>query len=99
MKNNPRKPLIVIAPKSLLRHPMATSPVDELMNGRFEPVLLDVATSPDVKRVIITSGNTASASEPARQKASRRGCTRPVKRAAVVEAYRPGPRATAARGS
>ncbi|MEO8378241.1 MAG: multifunctional oxoglutarate decarboxylase/oxoglutarate dehydrogenase thiamine pyrophosphate-binding subunit/dihydrolipoyllysine-residue succinyltransferase subunit [Acidobacteriota bacterium] len=56
MKNNPRKPLIVISPKSLLRHPLATSPVEDLLNGRFEPVLRDIATSPDVKRVIITSG-------------------------------------------
>ncbi len=56
MKNNPRKPLIVISPKSLLRHPMAVSPVGELTDGRFEPVLLDVATSDAVKRVIVTSG-------------------------------------------
>ena len=39
MKNDPRKPLIVMTPKSLLRHPQATSPIDELTNGRFEPVL------------------------------------------------------------
>ncbi len=70
MKNNPRKPLIVISPKSLLRHPMATSPVDELTNGRFEPVLLDVATSPDVKRVIITSGKVYYDLRQARDKAS-----------------------------
>src|SRR5204863_295461 len=56
MKNNPRKPLIVTTPKSLLRHPMAVSAVNELTNGRFEPVLHDVATSEEVKRVILTSG-------------------------------------------
>jgi 2-oxoglutarate decarboxylase len=70
MKNNPRKPLIVISPKSLLRHPMATSPVAELTNGRFEPVLHDVATSSDVKRVIITSGKVYYDLRQARDKAN-----------------------------
>jgi len=57
MKNDPRKPLIVMTPKSLLRHPQATSSIDDLTNGRFEPVLIDNATSPaDVKRIILTSG-------------------------------------------
>jgi multifunctional 2-oxoglutarate metabolism enzyme len=70
MKNNPRKPLIVIAPKSLLRHPMAVSPVAELVDGRFEPVLLDVATSDTVKRVIITSGKVYYDLRQARDKAN-----------------------------
>ena len=34
MKNNPRKPLIVMTPKSLLRHPQAVSPVSQLTSGR-----------------------------------------------------------------
>ena len=70
MKNNPRKPLIVMTPKSLLRHPMAVSPLDELTNGRFEPVLLDVATSDEVKRVIITSGKVYYDLRQARDKAN-----------------------------
>jgi len=70
MKNNPRKPLIVISPKSLLRHPMAVSHVNELTDGRFEPVLLDVATSDEVKRVIITSGKVYYDLRQARDKAS-----------------------------
>jgi 2-oxoglutarate dehydrogenase E1 component len=70
MKNNPRKPLIVISPKSLLRHPMAVSPVDELTNGRFEPVLRDVATSAEVTRVVITSGKVYYDLRQARDKAN-----------------------------
>ncbi|HEY0371194.1 MAG TPA: multifunctional oxoglutarate decarboxylase/oxoglutarate dehydrogenase thiamine pyrophosphate-binding subunit/dihydrolipoyllysine-residue succinyltransferase subunit [Thermoanaerobaculia bacterium] len=70
MKNNPRKPLIVISPKSLLRHPMAVSPVADLTDGRFEPVLLDVATSDEVKRVIITSGKVYYDLRQARDKAN-----------------------------
>ncbi len=56
MKNNPRKPLVVMNPKSLLRHPQAVSSVADLTERRFEPVLHDVATSAEVKLVILTSG-------------------------------------------
>ena len=70
MKNNPRKPLIVMNPKSLLRHPQAVSTVDDLIEGRFEPVLHDVATSADVKRVILTSGKVFYDLKQARDKAS-----------------------------
>jgi 2-oxoglutarate dehydrogenase E1 component len=70
MKNDPRKPLIVTTPKSLLRHPMAVSTVEELLHGRFEPVLRDVATSDEVRRVIITSGKVYYDLKTARDKAS-----------------------------
>src|SRR5258708_37159438 len=57
MKNDPRKPLIVMTPKSLLRHPQATSIVNELTTGRFEPVLPDAKIAGgDATRVVITSG-------------------------------------------
>ena len=56
MKNDPRKPVIVMTPKSLLRHPQAVSKLDELATGRFEPVLLDGVGSASAGRVVITSG-------------------------------------------
>jgi 2-oxoglutarate decarboxylase len=57
MKNDPRKPLIVMTPKSLLRHPQATSSIDDLTNGRFEPLLIDAASDPsNVTRIVLTSG-------------------------------------------
>ena len=31
------KPMIVMSPKSLLRHKLATSTLDELANGSFRP--------------------------------------------------------------
>ncbi|HEV2720555.1 MAG TPA: multifunctional oxoglutarate decarboxylase/oxoglutarate dehydrogenase thiamine pyrophosphate-binding subunit/dihydrolipoyllysine-residue succinyltransferase subunit, partial [Thermoanaerobaculia bacterium] len=55
MKNDPRKPLIVMTPKSLLRHPQATSMLDELTAGRFEPVLFDRVDG-EVSRVVLTTG-------------------------------------------
>ncbi len=70
MKNNPRKPLIVMTPKSLLRHPQAVSPVAELMTGRFEPVLADREVSGDVKRIVFTTGKVYYDLKTARDKAS-----------------------------
>jgi len=53
-----RKPLILMMPKSLLRHKDSTSTMDDLSKGSFQPVLDDPA-SPDpkkVKRVIFCTG-------------------------------------------
>jgi len=53
-----RKPLIVMAPKSLLRHRAARSPVAELSNGGFRPVLPEVAPldAAKVRRLLLCSG-------------------------------------------
>jgi 2-oxoglutarate dehydrogenase E1 component len=69
-KNDPRKPLIVMTPKSLLRHPMAVSTLGELTSGRFEPVLHDIATSDEVERVVLTSGKVYYDLRSARDKAN-----------------------------
>jgi 2-oxoglutarate dehydrogenase E1 component len=44
--------------------------VQDILDGRFEPVLLDVATSPEVTRVILTSGKVYYDLKQARDKAS-----------------------------
>ncbi len=49
LKREFRKPLIVFSPKNLLRHPEATSKLEELANGQFMPVIDD--PSADVKAV------------------------------------------------
>jgi 2-oxoglutarate dehydrogenase complex dehydrogenase (E1) component-like enzyme len=70
MKNDPRKPLIVMTPKSLLRHPAAVSPVEEVTTGRFEPVLGDGGISGDVQRAVLTSGKVYYDLKAARDKAN-----------------------------
>jgi 2-oxoglutarate dehydrogenase E1 component len=59
MRRNYRTPLVVFTPKSLLRSPRATSTVDELANGRFEPLIPDkraLENPAAVKRVVFCSG-------------------------------------------
>jgi len=51
------KPLVVFTPKSLLRHPRCVSPLQELAEGRFEPLLDDRASDPSaVRRIVLCSG-------------------------------------------
>ena len=52
------RPLIVMTPKSLLRHPRARSTIADLAEGAFHPVLpeTDVAEPDRVERVLICSG-------------------------------------------
>lgn len=57
MKRNFRKPLIVMSPKSLLRHKAAVSQVSELSNGNFQEILDDSTADPaKVKRIVLCSG-------------------------------------------
>jgi 2-oxoglutarate dehydrogenase E1 component len=53
-----RKPLVVMSPKSLLRHKDATSSLDELADGRFQMVLPDQGERDPTKieRIILCAG-------------------------------------------
>jgi len=53
-----KRPAILMTPKSLLRHPMATSSRDELADGKFQPFIVDNDfTEPKpLKRLVICSG-------------------------------------------
>jgi 2-oxoglutarate dehydrogenase E1 component len=57
MKSDFRKPLVVMTPKSLLRHPKVVSPIEELANGAFQPVIDDITAKADqVERLVMCSG-------------------------------------------
>ncbi len=49
-----RKPLVVMTPKSLLRHPECISTLEELAKGSFQRILWD--DRPKAKRVLLCSG-------------------------------------------
>ena len=53
-----RKPLIVMTPKSLLRHKLATNSLEEIAKGKFQVILdeIDELDVEQVKRVVVCSG-------------------------------------------
>jgi 2-oxoglutarate dehydrogenase E1 component len=53
-----RKPLIVMTPKSLLRHELSVSALDELARGSFAPVIgeVDDLAPREVRRVVFSGG-------------------------------------------
>jgi 2-oxoglutarate dehydrogenase E1 component len=67
-------PLIVLTPKSLLRHPMVSSAPRELAEGRFRMVIQDheaEARAAEIRRVIVCSGKVYMDLVAAEQKATR----------------------------
>ncbi len=54
-----KRPLIVMSPKSLLRHPMAQSKTEELANGSFQLIIRDHQADENkknIKRIVLCSG-------------------------------------------
>ncbi len=58
MKQSFRKPLIVMTPKSLLRHKLSVSPLEDLTQGSFRNVIdeVDDLEAAQVKRIVFCSG-------------------------------------------
>lgn len=58
LNRNFRKPLIIMSPKSLLRHPRCISTVDEITNGGFQELIDDASVSKatEIKKVVVCSG-------------------------------------------
>lgn len=57
-KRNFRKPLIIMTPKSLLRHKLAVSPLEDLIKGQFDVVIPEIdEINPDkITRVVLCCG-------------------------------------------
>jgi 2-oxoglutarate dehydrogenase E1 component len=52
-----RKPLIVMSPKSIFRHPKVMSPIEDFTKGKFQEVIGDgFADKSKVKKVLLCSG-------------------------------------------
>lgn len=59
LSSGPR-PLVLMAPKSLLRHPVAQSGVEELTDGRFQVLMDDPDVNPStVTRAVLVTGKVA----------------------------------------
>ncbi len=72
LESDPR-PLVLMTPKSLLRHPMAGSSPEEFQQGTFKPVLDDakaVGREDKVTRLILCSGKVAIDLEQAEERES-----------------------------
>ena len=65
-----RKPLIVMTPKSLLRHKLSVSSLEDLTRGSFAPVIDEIDELPptEVRRVVFCSGKVTSICLKARRK-------------------------------
>ncbi|MDR0787162.1 MAG: 2-oxoglutarate dehydrogenase E1 component [Gemmatimonadota bacterium] len=53
------RPLVVMSPKSLLRHPMAASKLEDLAEGRFQPVIGDrdvAGREGEITRLVLCTG-------------------------------------------
>ncbi len=69
-----RKPLIVMTPKSLLRHPLCVSTLQDLSSGTFQRVIHDSSSVPpaDIRRILLCSGKVAYELEKRREENGRR---------------------------
>jgi len=56
MKRDFKKPLVVMSPKSLLRHPAAVSKLSDFTQGNFQEVIDDPTDSDQAERLILCSG-------------------------------------------
>jgi 2-oxoglutarate dehydrogenase E1 component len=66
-----RKPLVVMTPKSLLRHPAAVSPLADFTGGTFQRVIPDKVDPAGVRRVVLCSGKVVYDLHAAREEAGR----------------------------
>jgi 2-oxoglutarate dehydrogenase E1 component len=66
-----RKPLVVMSPKSLLRHPRAVSPLGELTDGGFRLTLDDPNPPSTTRRLVVCTGKIFYALDGARHERGR----------------------------
>ncbi|MDP3314396.1 2-oxoglutarate dehydrogenase E1 component [Lutibacter sp.] len=56
MKRDFRKPLIVFTPKSLLRHPLAVSTLEDFADGEFQEIIDDTINPLNVTKLVFCTG-------------------------------------------
>jgi 2-oxoglutarate dehydrogenase complex dehydrogenase (E1) component-like enzyme len=89
-RSKPRRPLILMQPKSLLRLPEAASRLEDLSSGRFHPVIDDPSTEPHrdgVRRLVFCTGKLYYDLIAARKEKGQAGGSNGVAIARVEELY------------
>lgn len=82
------RPLIILSPKSLLRNPLAASPLSDFTEGRFQPLLSINPAHPErVRRLILCSGKVYYDLLAARESAGKNGASDWLHAARVEELY------------
>jgi 2-oxoglutarate dehydrogenase E1 component len=66
-----RKPLVVMTPKGLLRHPAAVSRLEDCASGHFQRVLADTRSIDNAARILLCSGKIYYELEAFREKGGR----------------------------
>jgi 2-oxoglutarate dehydrogenase E1 component len=97
-----RKPLIILTPKSLLRHPQVASPLADLTTGKFRRILEDTRTDQQqTSGVLLSSGKMYYDLVEARAKQNRQDVAilcvdqfYPLRHQVVAQALRPYPAET-----
>lgn len=56
LRRSLRKPLVLMSPKSLLRHPLAISSIEDLSEGYFQEMLYDDASLSTARKILVCSG-------------------------------------------
>jgi 2-oxoglutarate dehydrogenase E1 component len=67
-----RKPLVVFTPKSMLRHPDASSPIEDFTHQRFLPAVPDTSVT-DASRILVCTGKIGNELRMERQKRKEQG--------------------------
>jgi 2-oxoglutarate dehydrogenase E1 component len=70
-----RKPLVIMTPKSLLRHPKAVSSLDDLAQGAFRAIIADSVFAEHVRRILFCSGKIYYELEKQREESKRQDVT------------------------
>jgi 2-oxoglutarate dehydrogenase E1 component len=102
VKRHWRKPLVVLTPKSLLRHPQVVSPLSELTSGRLRRILPDARQNPaETSGVLLSSGKMYYDLVDAREKQKRQDVAilcvdqyYPLRNQAIAQALKPYPAET-----
>jgi 2-oxoglutarate dehydrogenase E1 component len=56
LKRDFTMPLVIMSPKSLLRHPRCVSPIEDFSESGFQEIITDSAVSQNVRKVLFCSG-------------------------------------------